>query len=637
MAEWAAGRSGWLANWVWAIGCVLCIQLPDAVWGRQVMQLGGASLASLAWAEHGQLTFADAVTVAGSIRPLETDLSRNLVVTRASRGGDIHSSNDAYTLPANWDSEKDLMGDGDSTTAFVHPPRIDFFRPGFFYSVPIYIDLGAPFPVERIRFATRPDQPQNTVRQYDLYTNDGSAATQNVYGDPVWTLLRRETDNLQRVVDIHVPLQALRRLYLYPGRWGTSGNDTGPSTTWEIAELEVFGRGFVPHAEYLTAPIDLGSPSALGQVSWGGHVAPAGRVVVQSRSGRDDQPEVYWRRTGVGDQVTATDATGRPLTRAAYFALPSTMRGGVTDDQENWSPWQTYQFEDGLAGLRLLSPSPRRYVQFHLEFLSSGTAGGQVDSLRLEYSQPPVVDAAIGELWPDLVDLGAVTRFTYAVRAQMHAGQPGFSALSIGTSAAIDSVVAVRIDGSDVAYTASVQVGQTSHAEVAFPRVWRDQSLVEVDLTARVFRYGTPFTGAVRDPESDDVPLEVTAGDAVASRPGDGLRVRTSLGGRLLGAVQVYPSVLSPNDDGVNDQIRFTFPLLTRTGAGDTRVGIYDLNGRLVWQWRAVCDGAAEVSLAWNGRDSWGARVAPGCYLFRISAASDMGEDVRCGHLAVVY
>ncbi len=620
--------------WVGSVGCALCLQSPVDGWGRQVLQLGGGGLA---WVDRGQLTFADAVTVPGSIRPLETDLSRNLVVSRTSRGGDIHSRNDAYTLPANWDSDKDLMGDGDSITAFVHPPRIDFFRPGFFYSVPIYVDLGAPFPVERIRFATRPDQPQNSVRQYDLYTNDGSAAAQDVYGDPVWSLLRRETDNLQRVVDIHVPLQPLRRLYLYPGSWGTSGNDTGPSTTWEIAELEVFGRGFVPQAEYLTAPIDLGSPSALGQVSWGGHVDPQAKVVVQSRSGRDDQPEVYWRRTGVGDQITATDATGRPLTRAAYYALPSTVRGGITDDQENWSAWQTYLFEDGLAGLRLLSPSPRRYVQFRLQFVSSGTDGAQVDSLRLEYSQPPVVDAAVGELWPDLVDLGRATRFTYAVRAQMRAGQPGFSALTIRTSAAVDSVLAVRVDGAEVSYTATVHAGEVNSVEVTFPRVWRDQSLVEVDLIARVFRYGTPFGGAVRDPQSDDVALEVTAGDAVASQPGDALRVRTSLGGRVLGAVEVFPAVLSPNHDGVNDQVWFTFALLTRTGVGDSRVAVYDLAGRLVWQWQAARQGGAEVRLAWDGHDASGTVVPPGLYLFRVSAASDTGDDVRWGHLAVVY
>ena len=54
--------------------------------------------------------------------------------------GDITSLVSIYTLPANWPDTRGLAIDGDSATAFVHPPRIDFFRPGYFYTTPMYFD-----------------------------------------------------------------------------------------------------------------------------------------------------------------------------------------------------------------------------------------------------------------------------------------------------------------------------------------------------------------------------------------------------------------------------------------------------------------------------------------------------------------
>lgn len=598
---------------------------------RETYQLGGGG--GRPWEQVGELVFADVERVPGSLRPLEAQEGQNLALSIAERGGSLESVVSTYTLPQDWFTTKDLMLDGDSTTAFVHPPRIDFFTVGRFYSVQIFLDLGAPFPIELVRFLTRPDAPGNQIREYDLHINDGGL---NESGYIVWQLRRHETDNLRRVVEVPLDLEPVRRVRLYPGSWGQGSRNTGPAETWEIAELEVFGRGFVPKASYITQTIDLGQPSALGAIRWAATRDPLATVMIQSRSGSDDQPEIYWRHTGVGDEITSLGTNGQPLTEANYLALSPGVQGGITQDLENWSPWQTYELEEGAAGTRMRSPSPRQFVQFKVEFASSGLDGAQIDSLSFDYSQPPVAEAVVGEIWPGLAEVGEPTRFTYAVRAAMRAGQSGFTSLEVRTPALVESVDEVRIDGASVDFTSESDPGATEGFAVSFPRIDVDQSLLEVDFTARVFTYGTPFSGAVADQATDEVPLEITAGDAVPKWTGDALKVRTSLGSQLLGKAQVSSSVLSPNGDDVNDTIELSIEVRRLTKALAT-IEIVDLAGRRVRTLRQDEVTSGLLTVVWDGRNDSGEKVLPGSYLYRIAVDSDAGEEASVGLIAVAY
>lgn len=603
---------------------------------RETFQLGGRG--GLPWEGAGQLTFTDARRVPGSLRPLEAQEGENLALSMAERGGSLSSISVIYTLPSDWLDLKDLVVDGDSTTAFVHPPRINYFRgPGFFYTVQMFLDLGAPFPVELIRFLTRPDHPENLISQYDLYVNDGSEETKTEKGDLIWDLVRRETDNLARVVELPLDLETVQHVFLYPGRWGPGTGNPGPAETWEVAEYEVYGRGFVPEASYLTEPIDLGQPSALGAIRWAATRDPGATVMIQSRSGSDGQPEVYWRRTGVGDQVTNLGVAGVALTEADYLSLGPTVRAGITADLENWSSWQTYELEEGTPGTPIRSPSPRQFAQFRIVFASTGLDGGQIDSLAFDYSQPPVAEAVVGEIWPGLVETGESVAFTYSVRAAMGAGHSGFTGLEVRTPALVEGVDEVRIDGAPVASTSETLRAGTGGFTVAFPRVDVDQTLLEVDFTARVFTYGTPFSGAVVDKSSDEVPLDVTAGDAVPARPGDALKVRTTLSSRLLGTVEVSAPAFSPNGDQVNDTVQFSYEVLRLTVPVRTTTEIFDLAGRRVRtvQQAEVSSGLVEVE--WDGRGDDADPVPPGSYLYRIAVDSDAGEEARVGLIAVAY
>lgn len=614
---------------VQVVALVLMAVLAVRGEARQIYQLGGGG--GRPWASAGILNFIDTEKVPEGIQPLETEISTNLIPSMWGRGGGMSSLVDQYTLPINWKVDGVLIVDGDSTTAFVHTPRINFFATTSgvdFYTFPMFFDLGAPFPVERIRFGTRSEYPGHKVRQYRLYVNDGSEESKNDKGDPIWSLVRDEKDNLNPVVDLNIEPQVIRHLYFYPLPVGE---------TWELAEFEVYGQGFVPNATFVSDPIDLQQTSSLGRIWWSGKLDPGAKILVQTRSGDDDQPEIYWRKTGVGDEEVPFGANGRPMRRADYQAMPLNIQGKITQDLENWSVWQTYEYADGLEGTRVLSPGPRQYLQLRVDFLSQDLQGGQIDSLFFEYSQPPVVKTATGEIYPASVKPAESVRLTYAVRTRLETGQVGFNALEVRTPAQLEAIHAVRIDREEVDFSLEFDPADPHRFAVEFPPIVRDQTLLEVDFDARVFIYGTVFSGSVANTEVDEVPQEVVPGDAVAEIASDDLIVRTSFAGDLLGPVEVAPNPFSPNGDGINDQVQITYSLLRLTRDVPIEVEVYNLAGEQVRKLRGEPGASSFYRLVWDGRDDGGEMAAPGLYIFRIAVDADSGVEAKLGYIALIY
>ncbi len=594
---------------------------------RQFYQLGGRT--GNPWSESGTLSFTDVAKVPGAIRPFSAESGENLIASMGERNGDITSLVSIYTLPANWLDDRVLIVDGDSNTAFVHPPRIDFFRgPGFFYTTPMFFDLGAPFPIERIRFATRADHLGHKIRQFRLYINDGREESKDEKGNLIWTLVRDEKDNLSPAVELDIEPQIVRHVYLHPLEVGE---------TWEVAEFEVYGQGFVSQASFLSDPIDLGRASSLGRIWWSGQLDLGAKIVIQTRSGSDEQPEVYWRKTGVGGEEVPFGANGRPLSRQEYEAMPQNVQGGITEDLENWSVWHTYEHADGLAGTQILSPSPRQYMQLRIAFFSAILAGGQIDSLFFEFSQPPVVTEAIGEIYPPFVEDAAPVQFTYAVRTRLEAEQAGFNVLEVRTPARLEAVHEVRINREVVDFSLSFDPAAPHQFAVQFDRIDQDQTLLEVDFAARVFNYGTTFSGAVSDADSDEVPQRVIPGDATSELSSDALNVRTPLKGSLLSAVQVAPNPFSPNGDSVNDQVQFSYTLLRLTDVVPLETEIYTPAGNRVRTLGREEGSSALYQTAWDGRDDQGELVAPGLYIYRVVVEAGSGREERLGPIALVY
>ncbi len=95
--------------------------------------------------------------------------------------------------------------------------------------------------------------------------------------------------------------------------------------------------------------------------------------------------------------------------------------------------------------------------------------------------------------------------------------------------------------------------------------------------------------------------------------------VQTPFSGSLVGEVAVFPNPFTPNGDGVNDAVEFTFPVFKVQGQKPLVLEVYDLGGWRVQRLEKLVAHAAGLQhLSWDGRDAGGKLAPPGLYLCRI-------------------
>ena len=407
---------------------------------------------------------------------------------------------------------------------------------------------------------------------------------------------------------------------------------------WEVAELKLYGIGFAPQSSYISNVIDLGASASLGEVVWSGRQDFASEIDIAMRAGDDDDPNNYWRFTFRGDERARFDASGLPLVLKSYNRLDSGEKAGITHDTENWDFWSTsYEFGANIGDL--VSNKPRRFVQFKADFTSGLANGGQLDYLQFKVSIPPVADQVVAEITPNQVPAGTPASFTYKVKPLLKADDLGFDSISIDTPAQPISVDAVRIGGIDASFE-SVSLDDGGFT-IRIPRVDTDQTgeLIEVDFQAEVFKFGTVFSGRVFNSERpEEVHQTMTPGDADPLVETDVLRVDLQgLSQKTIQSMSLSSPIITPNGDGINDEIKIEYDLLNLIRTEPVMIEIYDLAGR---RFNVVATGAAEsgrFSTVWNGRDDGGNVLPPGLYIIRLVVETDDGTAAKQRTVSLVY
>jgi len=584
------------------------------------------------WETSGETSLIDMTD--GVIAPILADPDRNLSLGLLDRGGLISPEGDGADMGFEDLTKMHSLIDGDSTTTFVR--YIDLEHVGDIWRDLIRIDLGGRYPVNRIVFYPRPGYENRQIAWFRLYVNDG--INLNPAEEPIWQLIREETEESDVTVVTEFGTRPLRYVGFRP---------YNPTRTWEIAEIEIYGEGYVSDASYTSDIIDFGAVSSWGKIRWAGERDKDGKVFIQTRTGIDEDPNIYWRRTGVGDEITNRRDDGEMMRARDYRNLPRLEQAGTTYDVENWSFWSaSYDFELGLVGedregdgVYVISPGPRRYFQLRVDFRSAGTDGGWIDWLGFELSRPPAADAVVAEVWPLEVEPGTSSEFVYSMSPTIRGSNTGFNSLEIFTAVQPDGIDFVRIDDREVDLGEYVPELREDRLVVHFSRMGEESSgsLVEVGFRCMVLRYGTEFDGRVYDSESEEVALLVRSGDASDRYDGDELSVRTSLGEGLIRSVEVSSLVFSPNGDGVNDEVEIRWDVLKLTGEVPVGVGVYDLGGRRVREVYSELGKNGQYSVVWAGKDDDGVLVSPGIYVYRISVEADVESKVHSGSLALVY
>jgi len=316
----------------------------------EIRVIGGSEENWEATAESAPII--DFTTRPGWIRPSFVDTTTNIAQGTLARGGRVASPNalavlrqDKETLAAGLES----MVDGDHQTAF----EVKNINAS---GILVIFDLGARFGVNHIRFFPRTSFPDDFMRGYALSINDGifgaEIVAESIDGLPtknLFTQVDQQTGNSQDTINVQFPLRYVRYLLL----------QATDRFNWEIDEIEIFGQGFVPEADYLSQVFEFTRPALWGQLHWAaeqiGHPEKS-RFLLRTRSGSSPSPE---------------------------------------DEPDAWSFWSAPYLSSDTP---ILSPAPRQYFQFRLDFESDGLGDGTaVDSLAFEFSDP-VAESIVGEI-----------------------------------------------------------------------------------------------------------------------------------------------------------------------------------------------------------------------------------------------
>ena len=617
---------------------VLWIVIGLIIWGEDAGAKGMYEIGGVEhpWEEVGALDFLE-VGTDGTMHPLYFEPDRNVIPIVREHGGRIFVTNKwSGGFLGRGFEEWSRMIDGDAETVYWEGTYV--WPGGDEYNFTYYFDLGGVLPIRRIRFYPRASHPWRAIPMFELAINDGDPSDRSEMGVPTVqrvVLERPKEIHGDAVRDVSFSLQPVRYVILEPAF------SPGINHYWEIAEMEAYGEGYVLKASYLSMLIDMGDLTSWGKIQWRGGRDERAQVLIYTRTGLDDDPNMYWRRTGRDEQLSNTGPTGALLTRKEYDQLSPNEKGPITYDTDHWSFWSApYDFDAGLTETGIVSPGPRRYVQIRIDFVSTWTDAAYLEGIAFDYSQPPVATDVVGEIWPDEVELGQRTRFVYALRPTLRVTDLGFDGVEVVTLAPADTVWSVRLGGEEIPFSATY-LEDPARFVVRFPEHRVDASRtikgVAIEFDVSVFRHSTEFTARVLDTSGDEVSQLVRPGNATARIPSDGISVRTPLEERTLGSISTDRRAVTPNGDGINDEVTISYDLFKLTHGAEVELTIYELSGKRICILHTGSAGSGRYRSTWDGKDEQGRPVAPGVYVCCVEVRTDQGVERRVSTVCVAY
>ena len=600
-----------------------------------------------------------------------------------ARGGNIYQAHNIGHDPT---AELLALIDGDPTTKRLVLVAESVFASGLLLvnASPVVLNLGTELPINRIRIFPRlgqmedaaiisgfdhpkPPKPfgesgfsENYLEWFEIAVADNDAPLLESPGggrgarpdqtsfkrfaedtgfvgeatDPNLEALIQTRENLDVVVDFRFPVRSERFVSVRP---------MDPERTFEMAEIEVYGEGYVRRSVYRSQILDFGKPVAWSKIRWQAEQPRDTRILLRTRTGHTPQPDLFMRRS-VNQQF-------QPVEFVKYQQnFPSDEVKRMLD-AENWSFWSaTYDFAAGRRdeaaaatwedGTVLLSPGPRRYLQFEIVLEATAESTPRLEELSLLFAESPAAEEVIAEIWPIQVDSFERQSFTYVVKPILRDGNRGFDRLEIFTGGRADTVRAVRVGGDEILdrFPAAVEADRIviSFDRLEDPRE-DNEKRIEVEFDARVLRFGAEFSAWVYDSREPDLKQSVVPGNATFRYAGDGLSVRTPTGGDLLRRFAINPRSITPNGDEVNDEAVISFDLRDLIEPRRVDVVIRSLDGRRIRGFSPALETSGHISYRWNGHDDAGKLAPPGVYIVQIELESDEGRETAAAILAIAY
>ncbi len=550
------------------------------------------------------------------------------------------------------------------------------------------IDLGVPVPLFRFAMST-PDKgffrsdgtplEEDAIPAFEVSiapdTNNDVLNTSN----PIGEVIVEARENVVPKIAAEFPLQYVRYVRykrknsILDEATNQSLGHSGTARKGTVAEFFLWGEGIPKRATYKTVIFDLGTVVNFGRLFWKAtpmrlvdgvaEEAPDANVQieVEARTGVDADPDIYYEFTDMGTRVVVeqaryqgklknqsaavTNADGLGGTLTLSTRPKPGLRAGIEYDQQNWTFW-SFPTTESDRPLNLNRGSHLQIkIVLHSERFDEFV---RLDSLWIETS--PIlasrVVAEVAELGQPNpargvaeVPLGEMTDFTYDIKAEFAAGEVGFDALRISTGSAQTEFKGLEADG--VAIDPSEVVVADDGFVVQLPQRLSSayNPSLRVTFSAEVFDFARTFEGEVFNTDSADLPQPVESGDVTDAIGTNSLRVlaASAANPQLVQDVQFSSGVITPNGDGVNDELVISYSLFALPQSVPVQLQVFSLDGRQVAQVQRGQQGSGPQRLSWDGRDQRGETLAPGLYLLGIGIEAEDKSALQLRPINIAY
>ena len=391
-------------------------------------------------------------------------------------------------------------------------------------------------------------------------------------------------------------------------------------------EVMLYGAGFVPRVSLTSDLIQFANTKNLIAIEWEADTPPGTSVQLQTRTGNElEEENIYY------------DSNGKVVTQKRYKRLPSSKKGDIVTNFKPGSDWSTWSLPYTWSGEEIKSPSPRQYMEIRAVLLTDRfDEAPTLRSITLNMANP-VATQLLGEIWPNRVEtVGVPQEFSYFIRPDFATSSSGFDQIRLeATPGTLMELSEVRTGSTADFLNEQTQVFGLGDLEVIDTaadtlllglneKVTRGTDLVEVRFRATIFANSASFRTLVQDSAEPGFWQRVDEGDPTELVSSQVVTVLALSGAEIIRDFNLSSRVVTPNGDGINDELVLNFAV-NRVGAErPVKLTIYDLSGFEVGQVveRRV-DPRGDYTLHWAGYDHSGHRVPLGIYLARLEVDVD--------------
>lgn len=444
------------------------------------------------------------------------------------------------------------------------------------------IDLQAVRNVKKVVLYTFAGSPNLRPRAFSIY-----AGLDTVTMERVFQQLDNQVVNPVSEFDAIVSQYIKVEIDVVPQNFNTT-----------IAEIEVFGEGYLPQGYFYSSVRDVGQNVNFGTFEFKGIIPEGTSVSFNFRTGNSPTIDTTW--SSFGDELIGSD-----LLFEVYEA--------------------------------------RKFIQYRVKLTTTNLLSPSIDEVKINYDSRNVASETDAFISPQISQILKETEFTLTIDASFNSSDYGIDTLHIFTPSPA-ALKDVKVNGVSVSYLSSVNANKVV---LVFNSTIKNNSRIEIKFLSTPFLGVSPYLVKISSKLVNNNPQRVNS--KVVNNVEAWSIITDGVPEKLLISVKASPNPFTPNNDGINDITNIEF-FLGNVGEPRTEIGnelrdlsvrIYDLTGRLIKDLIDSKTGAyafiSDNGIPWDGRDNDGKTVRPGLYLFQIMVDSDNGGENITKTIVVSY